>query len=98
MELRADNSIVASPGNFASRIVDGDLLVPVALADFAREQHIFTAEELVGYVDAFPSSVAESLGWRSQAVTLAARRLHDQLLRAGYRLSRGGPKRVYGFG
>ncbi len=86
------------PGNFSCRIDGGKLRVPVELDDLARSLHLRTAEELAGYAEAFPSSVAQSLGWRAPAVLAAVGLLHEQLSDAGFLQSPRQPARVYGFG
>ena len=98
MEFRPDSSIEVSPGDFASRVDGSELLIPVILANLAWSQHLSTAEELAGYVEAFPSSVGASLGWGSSAVQTAARRLNDQLSQAGFQPSGARQRRIYGLG
>jgi hypothetical protein len=96
--LRPDSSIEARPGDFSSRIVGSDLLVPLQVAEFAQSVHLRTAEELVGYAEAFPTTVAVSLGWGPAAVTAAVGRLHEQLSSVGFVRAPARAKRAYGFG
>lgn len=98
MELRTDSDLEAQPGNFASRVDGGTLVVPAVLAELARAQHLYTAEALAGYVAAFPSSVAASLGWGPPAVIAAARRLSDQLTSSMPQCAGSSSRRVYGLG
>ncbi|SFM28425.1 hypothetical protein [Rugamonas rubra] len=98
MRMCADSKIEAKPGNFASRIDSGVLLVPSVLADLAQAQHLQSAEEFAGYARTFPSAVAASLGWKPAAAAAAAQRLSDQLSNAGVLRVVASPPRVYGLG
>lgn len=98
MELTADSKLDVRPGNFSAR-VDGQVLaVPPVLAELARAQHLYSAEEFAGFARAFPSSVAEALGWPPGAALAAAARLNDQLTRAGVLSATPPVSRVYGLG
>lgn len=62
MNIQADTALEPSPGDFTTRVVGGSLHVPPALAALAQAQHLMTAPALAGYLQAFPSGVAVSLG------------------------------------
>lgn len=98
MKMRVDSEIEAQPGNFASRIDGGVLVVPSVLGNLAQAQHLYSAEEFAGFARTFPSAVADSLGWKPAAVAAAAQRLSEQLTEAGVIRVVESPSRVYGLG
>lgn len=100
MQLRPDTTLHPLPGDFASRVVGGDLLVPPQVLKVAEAARLSTAEEFAGYAEAFPSSLGASLGWKPAAVLQAVSRLQRQLNEAGITFAAPAPPRTrnYGFG
>lgn len=98
MDLRPDDELRATPGDFSSHVVNDALLVPRELARFARSHQLGSAEEFAGFAEAFPSTVGASLGWAPMSVAKAVRRLQLQLMEAGSPPPSSPRRRAYGFG
>lgn len=98
MKMSADDNILASPGDFSTRIDEGVLIAPPALVELAQAQNLGSAEEFAGYARTFPSAVAASLGWQPSAAIAAAQTLSNQLFDAGILNGEAIPSRVYGLG
>ncbi|MBS0224431.1 MAG: hypothetical protein JSR91_27235 [Proteobacteria bacterium] len=77
IEGTADES--AAPGDFHARIIGGTLVLPEEVAGPLRRQGVRTAEDLVSYLQAFPSSVADALHWSVGDVRRATQNLKETL-------------------
>jgi hypothetical protein len=69
----------ATPGNLNAHLKGNKLLLPKDLARVLREQGVRTAEDLMSYMQSFPSGVAETLHWSMQDVSRATARLRSEL-------------------
>lgn len=98
MQLRAGADLRLTPGDFAAHIAGDALVVPEALAELARSHHLRTAEELSGYLVAFPTAVAAALGWQPAQVLGAAGALGALLAGAGAPAPLRAQPRSYGLG
>jgi hypothetical protein len=96
MKLLPDTGLQVRPGSFSVRIEGDVLVIPAELARFARDEHLCSAEELVGYLQAFPSSIASPLGWKHEAVVAATQQLRKLLTAAGIPEPAVPQPRVYG--
>ncbi|WP_459853774.1 hypothetical protein [Dongia sp. agr-C8] len=66
-------------GDFQAKLSEDALLLPREVSDAAAQQGIRTAEDLLSYLQAFPTAIASQLQWRNEDVTLATQRLRQQL-------------------
>ena len=69
----------ATPGDFNARRVGDRLEVPQAIADIIESQGIRTSDEFLSYAEAFPSALAQCLGWSAKDAQQATQRLSQQL-------------------
>jgi hypothetical protein len=69
----------AVPGNLHARVSGDKLLMPREIADAFKADGLRTAEDLISYIQAFPSAVAAKLSWSSRDVQKATARLRTQL-------------------
>jgi hypothetical protein len=60
--IEADDEQVI-PGDLNAHVQDDKLLLPREVADALRKDGVRTAEDLLSYMTAFPSSVAYQLHW-----------------------------------
>lgn len=67
------------PGDLKAQVRDGKLLLPKAFAEGLQRDGIRTAEDLLSYIHAFPSSVAAALDWTAADVGKAANALRETL-------------------
>ncbi len=77
IEGTADES--AAPGDFHGRIIGDKLVLPKEVAEVLRRQGVRTAEDLMSYLQAFPSSVADALHWSVGDVGRATQNLREAL-------------------
>lgn len=68
-----------TPGDLRARLKDDNLLLPDRVAMAFAALGIRTAADLVSYLQAFPTSVADELGWEPQDVHHALALLRKQL-------------------
>ena len=66
-------------GSFQVRVSGNKLLVPRSLAEALHKDGVRTAEDLVSYVQSFPSSVADTLQWSMSDVQDAVVKLKKEL-------------------
>lgn len=69
----------AVPGDLNAHVRDDKLLLPREVAEALRKDGVRTAEDLLSYITAFPSSVAYELHWSLRDVTDAAAKLRTEL-------------------
>lgn len=69
----------AHPGDFDARLADGKLWLPREIVEPLSRLPVRTAEDLLAYLGAFPSAIAEALGWRLDEVERARESLVDEL-------------------
>src|SRR5215831_4280745 len=60
------------PGNLKAHFCGNTLLLPKGVVDVLRKDGVRTAEDLMSYIQAFPSGVADSLRWSISDVNNAA--------------------------
>jgi hypothetical protein len=76
--IEADDEQVI-PGDLNAHVQDDKLLLPREVADALRKDGVRTAEDLLSYMTAFPSSVAYQLHWSLLDVSNAAAKLRTEL-------------------
>ena len=69
----------AAPGDFHARIMGDKLVLPKEVADALQRLGVRTAEDLMSYLQAFPSSVADALHWSVGDVRSATQNLKEKL-------------------
>lgn len=69
----------AHPGDFGARLAGGRLWLPREIVEPLSRFSVRTAEDLLAYVGAFPSAIAEALGWRLDEVERARESLVSAL-------------------
>jgi hypothetical protein len=67
------------PGNLNAHLRGDKLVLPKEIADVLRKDGVRTAEDLLSYFIAFPSSVAHTLHWSLGDVSNAAAQLRMEL-------------------
>lgn len=67
------------PGNLKAYLRGNKLLLPREFADALRRDGVRTAEDLMSYIQAFPSSVAHTLHWSVGDVNNATAKLRTEL-------------------
>jgi hypothetical protein len=67
-------------GNLKAHLRGNKLLLPRELVDALRRDGVRTAEDLMSYIDSFPSSVARTLHWSVGDVNNAKAVLRTQLV------------------
>jgi hypothetical protein len=78
MNLQSSPSRSVKRSDFGASVSGGELVVPAELvAAFGRP--VRSAEELVAYLQTFPTSVAQRLGWTADEVATAKEGLLDRL-------------------
>lgn len=80
MKLQPSSSRSVKPRDFDLLVSGGNLIVPMELLT-AFDRPVNSAEELVAYLQTFPTAVAQRFGWTSDEVTTAKERLFDRLRR-----------------
>jgi hypothetical protein len=70
---------VPTPGDLHARVIDGQMLLPAGIARRFQREGVRTADDLLAYMQAFPSAVAELLQWQPMEVHRAATLLENQL-------------------
>jgi hypothetical protein len=68
-----------TPGDFAARLAGNRLMVPEKIAAALAGLSVRRADELLAYLDTFPTAVAAALGWRVEQVLGARKQLVDAL-------------------
>ena len=79
IEIKAVRGLHATPGDLSAQIEGNRHVLPIDVADALRKDGIRTAEDLLSYMMAFPSSLASALHWSLGDVGSAAERLKDEL-------------------
>ena len=69
----------AAPGDFHARIIGEKLVLPKEVAEALQRQGVRTAEDLMSYLQAFPSGVADALHWSVGDVGRATQNLRETL-------------------
>jgi len=67
------------PGNLKAHFCGNTLLLPKGVVDVLRKDGVRTAEDLMSYIQAFPSGMADSLRWSISDVNNAAVKLRKEL-------------------
>jgi len=66
-------------GDFGATVEGGKLLMPRLVVQRLHVGQIRTAEDLIGFLQVFPASLASDLGWDVSDVHAARRRLLETL-------------------
>jgi hypothetical protein len=69
----------STPGDLGERVEGDRLLVPADVARSLEGLPVRSAEELIAYLDAFPSALAGALGWQVDDVDRARAGLAEAL-------------------
>jgi hypothetical protein len=69
----------AHPGDFGAKLAEGKLWLPQEIVEPLGRFSVRTAEDLLAYLGAFPSAIAEALGWRLEEVERARESLVSAL-------------------
>src|SRR4051794_22218659 len=67
------------PGDLKAEVRGDTLLLPRSVVKAARDNGIHTAEELLSYIEAFPTSMASVLNWTVPDMSIAIAGLKQQL-------------------
>lgn len=70
----------SSPGDLHARVENQNVYLPDPVAKAFQQEGVRTAADLLSYMHAFPSAVADILHWQPQEVAQATSRLERQLL------------------
>jgi len=68
-------------GDFGATVKDGRLLMPRIIFERLSAGQIRTAEDLIGFLQVFPATLAGDLGWEVSDVDAAKTRLLETLRR-----------------
>lgn len=99
MEIVVNESTVATPGNFNAKLIGGSLGLPADIVQKLKMIGVKTAEELITFLDNFPTSMQIAIGWSFQDLTLSRvalaeilqDQIHDEILNPR-------PREDYSFG
>ena len=87
-------------GDFGAKVQNGQLLLPGTVVDLAAGQGVRSALELLSWLEAFPSAVAEQMQWSATDVNEAKGRIEALVRRYVDPVGLGprGPRRVRVYG